>query len=80
MEAKIQQWGNSLAFRVPQAIAKLLHLKKNSSVEIHLDHGKLVIEPVVDKSYDLDYLLSQVTEENIHKEFELGEPVGKEIW
>jgi hypothetical protein len=32
------------------------------------------------KKYSLQSLLDQITEENIHKEIDFGEPCGKESW
>jgi antitoxin component of MazEF toxin-antitoxin module len=31
-------------------------------------------------AYSLDSLLSQVNEDNLHQEIDLGNEVGKEIW
>ncbi|BAZ16204.1 hypothetical protein NIES4071_80790 [Calothrix sp. NIES-4071] len=32
------------------------------------------------KANDLDELLSRITEDNLHGEFDIGEPVGREIF
>lgn len=31
-------------------------------------------------AFDLDDLLAQITEENIHAEVETGEGIGNEVW
>jgi len=76
METKIQKWGNSLALRIPKAFAQNIHLSQNSAVRLEIQDGKLVVTPVVEK-VSLDHLLDQITEENIHREVDFGEPQGK---
>ena len=80
MITKIQKWGNSLGIRLPSVFTKELKLKENSAVEIKVADKKIVIEPVEIVQYDLDDLLSKVSEENIHKEVFIDGPEGKEIW
>lgn len=77
--SKVQKWGNSLAFRIPQIFSKELQLEANSKVEIRLDKEQLIIKPAR-KRYTLDNLLENITEENLHKEVLTGEPVGQEVW
>ena len=40
---KVGKWGNSLAFRVPLAVAREIGLREGESVEIEENHGKLRI-------------------------------------
>ncbi len=79
MLSKVQKWGNSLAIRIPKAYAEEASLEEGSDVNIRVEKGKIIIEPIKDK-YNLDDLLSQVKEENIHKEYNWGKPTGKELW
>ena len=78
MEAKIQKWGNSLGIRIPIGITKELSLENGSIVDIAEKNNQILIKPV--KKRSLADLLSKVTDENIHDEFDFGNPVGKEIW
>lgn len=80
MQTKIQKWGNSLALRIPRSFALDARLKQNSVVEISLEDGRLVIKPVVPAAYRLDMLMALVKPGNIHREMEVGKPVGKEVW
>ena len=78
MEAIVRKWGNSLGIRIPNLIARKLTLKDGSYVDIN-DKGKvIIIKPV--KKNKLSEMLSNINEQNIHKEIETGGPVGKEIW
>ena len=45
MTTKVQQWGNSLALRIPKSFAKDVHLSKGASVDLSVDGGRLVIRP-----------------------------------
>jgi antitoxin MazE len=80
MQARIQKWGNSLALRIPKAFAVEAQLEEDALVEIALVEGQLVVKPVTAHEWTLDELLAGVTPHNIHREIEMGSPVGKELW
>jgi len=78
MEATVKKWGNSLGIRIPNLIVRELSLKDGSLVDIN-DRGKeIVIKPV--QKNKLSEIVSNINEQNIHKEIETGGPVGKEVW
>jgi len=76
----VQKWGNSLAMRIPGALAAEARVAKGSAVELILSKGRLVATPVREPAYDLDRLLAGVTKDNIHSESDWGEDVGREVW
>jgi antitoxin MazE len=80
MQTRIQKWGNSLALRIPKALALEAHIDKDALVELVLVEGQLVIRPITEPQLTLDELLSRVTEDNVHHEINTGTPVGKEAW
>lgn len=80
METRVKMWGNSLAIRIPKPLAVEVGLDHNSQVELFLEDGKLVIVPVVESILKLEDLLAQVTEQNLHREFDTGPAVGDEVW
>ena len=80
MRTRVQKWGNSLALRIPKSFATEVGLQKESSVEISLADGKLVIRPVAEPKLTLKQLLARVTKENLHHEVDTGSAVGKEAW
>ena len=80
MKTRVQKWGNSLALRIPKPFATEIGLQRNSTVEMSLVDGRLVIMPVVDPSLTLERLLAQVTEDNLHDEIETGPAIGREAW
>jgi antitoxin MazE len=75
----VQKWGNSLAIRIPSALAEQLMVKQGSEVNLLLDGDRLVIKPRRSEP-SLSALLAQVTDENIHSEVATGEPTGREVW
>lgn len=80
MKTRVQKWGNSLALRIPKALALEVGLERNSLVELSLMDEKLVIAPVVESALSLEYLMAQVTEQNLHREVDTGPAMGGELW
>jgi len=80
MKLKVQKWGNSLALRIPKALAIEANIASGSTVEMSLSNGELKIKPIEDQKYILEELLSEITAENIHDEVPTGIPQGKESW
>jgi antitoxin MazE len=80
MTTKIQQWGNSLALRIPKAFAVEANLHKGAVVDVSEEGGKIILTPVKKRKFTLESLLAGVTKENIHSEISTGKMVGKEIW
>jgi antitoxin MazE len=80
MQTKITKWGNSLALRIPKSFALNANLKQNELVDLSIEKERIIITPINEREYSLKDLLDGVTENNLHGEFDTGEPVGKEIW
>ena len=80
MQTKIKKWGNSLALRIPKLLALDVNLKQNELVNLSIDKDSIIITPIGEKEYSLEKLLKGVTKNNLHGEFDTGEPVGKEVW
>ena len=81
MEATIQQWGDSLALRIPKALAKQTSVKRGTTVDVTVEDGQMVIKPKRrQRKYSLEKLVAQITPKNRHAETDWGPPVGKEVW
>lgn len=80
MRTKVQKWGNSLAVRIPKPLAEDVGLDDDTTVELSLEDGTIVLKPVSPQRNELQKLLAQCTEENRHEETDWGPPVGKEVW
>ncbi len=79
MSVPISKWGNSLALRIPAAMAKQVGIGEGALADLSVENGSLVVRPVAKPAYDLDKLLSAITEANIHAETDTGPTVGNEI-
>ena len=80
LKSKIQKWGNSLAVRIPKAFADEIGIAENASIDMMVEDGTLHIVPDRDRRWTLENLLSRVTEENRHGEWETGSSEGDEAW
>jgi antitoxin MazE len=79
-DSRIAKWGNSLAVRIPLAIAKQASLAEGDSVKLALDpDGGIVLRPTRRK-YELADLVAQITPRNRHRETDWGRPQGEESW
>lgn len=79
MRRRVQPWGNSLGLRIPKSIADDTGLMPGTEVDIEVQDGCVVVTPVARPGYRLEELLAGITPENLHTEFDLGEPVGSEL-
>ena len=80
MVGTVAKWGNSLAVRIPQHLAKEIQLMAGGEVEIVTIDGNLVITPKKQKQYSLDELIAGITPDNLHGSIETGSSVGEEVW
>jgi antitoxin component of MazEF toxin-antitoxin module len=78
----VLKWGNSLAFRIPAAIAKQMALSEGEQVEFHFDGEKLIIEKSEEvspfKHTDLVKALKRAKRQRLG-DVDFGAPRGKEI-
>ena len=78
MNTVIRKWGNSPAVRLPVSVMSAARLKLEQKVQVTVEHGRIIIEPVGRVEYSLDRLVAGITRKNTHKEISFGAPVGKE--
>lgn len=79
-QSTISKWGNSLAVRIPLAIAKQASLGEGDCVKLALDReGRIVLRPARRK-YELSDLVARITPRNRHRETDWGRPQGGESW
>ena len=80
MEGQVKKWGNSAAVRIPAAIMETARLRLDAVVDVREEAGRIVIEPVRRKTYDLRKLVNGITAKNRHEAVDFGPAVGKEAW
>jgi antitoxin MazE len=80
VRTKVKKWGNSAAVRIPASVMQATRLDLDEVVEVREEAGRIVIEPVRQKSYALAELLKGITSKNQHQAIDFGPAVGKEAW
>ena len=76
-DARVFKAGNSLAIRIPAAIAKNCELEDGTAVQMAADKGTIYIRKA--PSRELAALLERITPENVHTP-EFDELTGAERW
>lgn len=80
MKTTVKKWGNSAAVRIPASVMEAMHLTLDDVMDVREETGRIVIEPVRQKAYDLGELLRGITSKNRHQAVDFGPPAGKEVW
>jgi antitoxin MazE len=80
VQAKVQRWGEALAIRIPEALAREAGLEEDSSVSLTLSHGRLQIRSNGGSKRALEDLVQRITPHNVREEVDTGSPVGNEAW
>lgn len=80
MQVTIKKWGNSPSVRIPAAVMKSAKLSLDSVVDVRVENGCVVIEPVYPQEIDLDTLVAGITPDNLHAEVDFDVAVGKEAF
>lgn len=76
-DARVFKAGNSLAIRIPSAIAKHCDLDDGAAVQLAAEHGMIYVRKAA--SRDLTALLERISPENVHSAT-FDEPAGGERW
>lgn len=77
MKSTVQKWGNSLAIRIPLAVAQQCHLKQGVPIDISVEDKKIIIK-LVKKKMNLSKLLADINETNLHAKVDIADFIGKE--
>lgn len=74
----VQKLGNSLAVRIPMALANEVGIEAGTAVEITTQNGSIVVRPRKRPKYRLRDLLKGSRPSHFHREIDLGPDVGRE--
>lgn len=77
-KAQVVKWGNSLAVRIPKAVAEHARLKEGDRILIESLDGRVELRPA-EQVPTLDELVAKITPANRHPETKWGRDRGKEI-
>lgn len=64
----------------PSPLLRKWGLEYRTDVELTLEDGKLVIQPIKEETITLEELLSQVPKKDLHGAEDTGAPTGNEAW
>ena len=78
MTTTVRKWGNSLALRIPSALARDVDLHQGSVVEVAVVEGKMVVKPTKERRLSLAGMLKNIKKSNIHAAHDWGGPDGRE--
>jgi antitoxin MazE len=76
--AQVAKWGNSLAVRIPKAVAEQARMQEGDSIVIEALKGRIELRPA-ETIPTLEELVARITPENRHEETDWGPDRGKEI-
>jgi antitoxin MazE len=79
MKTCSEKWDDSLALRIPKPLAEESNLRKDSSVDVTVRRGKLVVA-IEEPQPSLENLVAKITPRNRYSEVETGKTVGNEVW
>ena len=80
MSITLHRWGNSVGLRVPKPMLEQLGLGEGSQVDIKLESGRLIMEPVRHPRMTMAELLEGFTPDDQPGEVDCGRPAGREVW
>jgi antitoxin MazE len=80
MKTQIAKWGNSIAVRIPKAVAQAAKLRLGDRLEMAVEDSGVVRMRKKRGKLSLKDLLRGMTAENVHTETDWGEVQGKELW
>lgn len=80
MVTTIQKKGNGLAARIPRALAEEAGLEPGKPVLVRYEDGEVRIRKRKKKLYDLNEMLASVPDGFEPEEWDIGPPVGHEVW
>jgi antitoxin MazE len=79
MRVAVRKWGNSLALRIPRALAAAAGVGQGTEVEVSVQAGRLVVEPVL-RVPTLEELLAGFSDENAGAYADVPGAMGREAW
>lgn len=76
-KSRVAKWGSSLAIRIPKPVAEQWGVEEGSVIEIDSEGDRVVLRKRI---YDLEEMLAQIDQSNLHPEWDTGPAVGREEW
>lgn len=80
---RVARWGNSLAIRIPAALARAADLSQGQEIAVEARDGELLIRAVRTerpRRHTFSELAKDMTADKRHELIDWGPPVGREAW
>lgn len=77
--ATVQKWGNSLAIRIPHALAGQMDVTEGTAVDLCVRDGELIVRPDRSPKLSLSALLKDCKPSQLHGETDFGIDVDREV-
>lgn len=79
MITKVKKWGNSLGVRIPKPFANKANIEDGTEIDIEIKGQNLILKSTK-PGYNLNKLVSKISDKNRHSEIITSQKIGKEIW
>lgn len=83
MQVRVSRWGNSLAVRLPKAVAEDLRLEEGQTVDLEIEDGSVRLRPTGRRKYptlaEMVAEMKRLGPENEPPTVDWGPDVGAEI-
>jgi antitoxin component of MazEF toxin-antitoxin module len=73
---KVKKWGSSMAVLIPSQFAKMRDIDVGSVIDLE----PVRVVKTKRRRFKLSQLVAQFKPKHRHGEWNIGDPVGKEIW
>ena len=73
----VKKWGSSMAVLIPSQFAKVREINIGTVIDLE---SVQIVKPRRRRRYKLSELMAKYKPKHRHGEWDLGGPVGKEIW
>ncbi len=80
VKTQLAKWGNSMAVRIPKAIAEAARLRPGDPLEMAVEESGTVRIRKKKGKQKLSQLVAAITPANLHSETDWVAPAGKELW
>jgi antitoxin MazE len=80
MKTQIAKWGNSMAVRIPKAVAQAAKFRPGDHLELAAEGSGVVRMRKRKEKQTLQDLVRGITAGNLHKETDWGRAEGNELW
>ncbi len=80
MRLRAKMGCDNSAICIPTSVMASAGLRLDQTLDVRVERGKILIEPVTAPKYDLDQMLALMTPDTFPDNLDFGPPQGGEAW